>query len=146
MAISLEKGQRIEVGLSQVGVGLGWDPNTNDTGEDFDLDASAFMLGSAGKLTDDRYFVFYNNPKSPDDAVESMGDDRTGGNSKDGDDETIKVDLTKVSKGIDQIVFVASIYHYQERKQNFGQVRNAYIRIYNSLTNEENGKVSSYMR
>ena len=80
MAISLEKGQRIEIGLSKVSVGLGWDPNEG-TGFDFDLDASAFMLGSNKKLPKDEYFVFYNNQKSPDGAVESTGDDLTGGNS-----------------------------------------------------------------
>ena len=93
--INLEKGHRINLdkGLSQVGVGLGWDPNTG-TGYDFDLDASAFMLGSNGKIPAEEYLVFYNNQKSPDGSVESTGDDLTGGNSDEGDDETLNVDLT----------------------------------------------------
>ncbi|ADE82892.1 chemical-damaging agent resistance protein C [Xylanibacter ruminicola] len=136
MAISLEKGQRIEIGLSKVSVGLGWDPNEG-TGFDFDLDASAFMLGANKKLPKDEYFVFYNNQKSPDGAVESTGDDLTGGNSDGGDDETLNVDLTKVDPQVQEIIFTATIYKAEERKQNFGQVRNSYIRIYNSITNEE---------
>lgn len=136
--INLEKGHRINLdkGLLQVGVGLGWDPNTG-TGYDFDLDASAFMLGSNGKIPAEEYLVFYNNQKSPDGSVESTGDDLTGGNSDEGDDETLNVDLTKVSQQIQEIVFVATIYKAEERRQNFGQVRNAYIRIYNILTNTE---------
>jgi tellurium resistance protein TerD len=136
MAISLEKGQRIGIGLSKVSVGLGWDPNQG-TGFDFDLDASAFMLGANGKLPQDEFFVFYNNPKSPDGAVESTGDDTTGGNSDGGDDETVNVDLEKVDPKVQEIIFTATIYKAAERRQNFGQVRNSYIRIYNSLTNEE---------
>lgn len=136
MAISLEKGQRIEIGLSKVSVGLGWDPNEG-SGFDFDLDASAFMLGSNKKLPKDEFFVFYNNQKSPDGAVESTGDDLTGGNSDGGDDETLNVDLAKVDSQVQEIIFTATIYKAEERKQNFGQVRNSYIRIYNSITNEE---------
>lgn len=136
MAITLEKGQRIGIGLSKVSVGLGWDPNEG-TGFDFDLDASAFMLGSNKKIPNDNYFIFYNNPKSPDGAVESTGDDTTGGNSDGGDDETLNVDLQKVDSSIQEILFVATIYKADEMKQNFGQVRNSYIRIYNSITNEE---------
>lgn len=136
MAITLEKGQRIGIVLSKVSVGLGWDPNEG-TGFDFDLDASAFMLGSNKKIPNDNYFIFYNNPKSPDGAVESTGDDTTGGNSDGGDDETLNVDLQKVDSSIQEILFVATIYKADEKKQNFGQVRNSYIRIYNSITNEE---------
>ena len=136
MAITLEKGQRIGIGLSKVSVGLGWDPNEG-TGFDFDLDASAFMLGSNKKIPNDNYFIFYNNPKSLDGAVESTGDDTTGGNSDGGDDETLNVDLQKVDPSIQEILYVATIYKADERKQNFGQVRNSYIRIYNSITNEE---------
>ena len=136
MAISLEKGQRIEIGLSKVSVGLGWDPNEG-SGFDFDLDASAFILGANKKLPKDEYFVFYNNQKSPDGSVESTGDDLTGGNSDGGDDETLNVDLTKVDPQVQEIIFTATIYKAEERKQNFGQVRNSYIRIYNSITNEE---------
>lgn len=136
--INLEKGQRISMdkGLTLVGVGLGWDPNTG-TGYDFDLDASAFMVGSNGKIPSDEYFVFYNNQKSPDGSVESTGDDLTGGNSDGGDDETLNVDLTKVGAQIQEIVFTATIYKAEERRQNFGQVRNSYIRIYDAVSNTE---------
>lgn len=136
--INLEKGQRISMdkGLTLVGVGLGWDPNEG-TGYDFDLDASAFMLGENGRIPADEYFVFYNNQKSPDGSVESTGDDLTGGNSDGGDDETIDVDLTKVDSKIQEIVFTATIYKAEERKQNFGQVRNSYIRIYDAKTDTE---------
>lgn len=131
--INLQKGQRIEIGLSKVGVGLGWDPNES-TGYDFDLDASAFMLGSNKKLPVDEFFVFYNNPLSPDKAVESSGDDTTGGNSDGGDDETLTVDLTKVDPRIQEIVFTVTIHEAAARKQNFGQVHNSYIRIYDANT------------
>lgn len=134
--INLQKGQRIEIGLSKVGVGLGWDPNQS-TGYDFDLDASAFMLGENGKLPQDEFFVFYNNPISPDKAVESSGDDTTGGNSDGGDDETLSVDLTKIDAQIKEIIFTVTIHKADERRQNFGQVRNSYIRIYNAISDEE---------
>ena len=134
--INLQKGQRIEIGLSKVGVGLGWDPNQS-TGYDFDLDASAFMLGENGKLPQDEFFVFYNNPLSPDQAVESSGDDMTGGNSDGGDDETLSVDLTKIDAQIKEIIFTVTIHKADERRQNFGQVRNSYIRIYNAISDEE---------
>lgn len=138
MAINLQKGQRIEIGLSKVGIGLGWDPNEG-TGFDFDLDASAFMVDGNKKIPQDEYFVFYNNPVSPDCAVESSGDDLTGGNS-DGDDETLTVDLAKVDPRIQEIVFTVTIHDYETRRQNFGQVRNSFIRIYNAQTNEEIAK------
>lgn len=138
MAINLTKGQRIEVGLSEVGVGLGWDPNQG-TGHDFDLDASAFMLGESKRIPKDDFFVFYNNPKSPDGAVESSGDDQTGGSS-DGDDETLTLNLSKVDPQIQEIVFTVTIHDAENRKQNFGQVRNSFIRIYNAKTNEELAK------
>ena len=83
------------------------------------------------------FFIFYNNQKSPDGSVESTGDDLTGGNSDGGDDETINVDLSKLDSRIEEILFTATIYKAEERRQNFGQVRNSYIRIYNQLTNEE---------
>lgn len=136
MAIVLEKGQRIGIGLEKVSVGLGWDPNEG-TGCDFDLDASAFMLGENHKIPRDEFFVFYNNQKSSDGAVESTGDDLTGGNSDGGDDETLNVDLSKVDPQIQEILFTATIYKAEERKQNFGQIHNSYIRIYNTITNEE---------
>ena len=132
--INLQKGQRIEIGLSKVGVGLGWDPNQS-TGYDFDLDASAFMLGSNGKLPLDEFFVFYNNPKSPDGAVEHTGDNRTG--EGDGDDESIKIDLTSINPQVSEIVVVVTIHEAEKLKQNFGQVHNSFIRIFNTDTQEE---------
>lgn len=136
--INLQKGQKISLGLEKVNVGLGWDPNEG-SGEEFDLDASAFLLGKDKKLPADEFFVFYNNLASPDGAVASSGDDRTG-SSSDGDDETISVDLTKLDPAVEEIIFTATIHKAEERKQNFGQVRNAYIRIYDATTNEEIAK------
>lgn len=138
MAINLTKGQRINIGLQKVGVGLGWDPN-EASGQDYDLDASAFMLGSNGKLPTDSHFIFFNNKLSPDGAVEGADDDMTGGSSE-GDDETITVDLGRVAQEIQEIVFTVSIYEYDVRKQNFGQVRNSFIRIYDLLTDDEIAK------
>jgi tellurium resistance protein TerD len=136
MAISLEKGQRVQLGLAKANIGLGWDPNTN-TGADFDLDASAFMLGENGKIPTDKFFVFYNEPKSPDGAVESSGDDTSGGNSDGGDDESLMVDFAKLDPRITEIVIVVTIHESEERKQNFGQVRNSYIRICDGTSEEE---------
>lgn len=138
MSINLTKGQRIAVGLQKVSVGLGWDPS-DVSGVDFDLDASAFMLGQNGKLPSDGYFVFYNNKLSPDGAVTGADDDRTGGSS-DGDDETITVDLNRVSPEIQDIVFTVSIHEYDVRRQNFGQVRNSFIRIYDTTNGQELAK------
>lgn len=134
--INLQKGQRIELGLEKVCVGLGWDPS-GDGREDFDLDASAFLLDKNHKLPADEFFVFYNNLSSPDGAVISSGDDQTGGSSSEGDDETITVDLSKLDPRIEEILFTATIHEAEARRQNFGQVRNAYIRIYNSVNGEE---------
>lgn len=136
MAINLEKGQRVELGLRKAVIGLGWDPNEN-TGFDFDLDASGFMLAEGGKIPSDDFFVFYNNPKSPDGAVESSGDDLTGGNSDGGDDESLTVEFAKLDPRITEIVVVVTIHDYETRKQNFGQVRNSYIRICDGETEEE---------
>jgi tellurium resistance protein TerD len=131
--INLEKGQRISMdkGLSLVGVELGWNPNEG-TGFDFDLDASAFMLGENGQIPEQEFFVFYGNQKALDSSVESTGDDLIGGEG-----ETLKVDLTIVSSQIKEIIFTATIYKAEERRQNFGQVRNSYIRIYDAKTNTE---------
>lgn len=133
--INLEKGQRVSVELPKFNIGLGWDTNSSSTGVDFDLDASAFILGENKKLLSDEHFVFYNNLKSPDNAVEHTGDNLTG--EGDGDDETIKVDLSKISANAFEICFVVTIHKADERKQNFGQVHNSFIRIYNPDTNEE---------
>jgi tellurium resistance protein TerD len=138
MPINLSKGERVTLqkGLINITVGLGWDPNEG-TGDDFDLDASAFMLGENSKIPNEKYFIYYNNMFSPDSSVEGAEDDLTGGASDGGDDEEIKVNLPKVSQEIEQIVFVVTIHDHEARKQNFGQVRNSYIRIVNTDTNEE---------
>ena len=138
MGINLTKGQRVAVGLQKVGVGLGWDPS-DASGVEFDLDASAFMLNARGKLVSDRHFIFYNNKLSPDGAVVGADDDRTGGNS-DGDDETIFVDLTKVTSDVQEILFAVTIHEHDVRRQNFGQVRNSFIRIYDANSGEEHAK------
>lgn len=139
MGINLQKGQRVSLGLSNIEIGLGWDPNPG-TGNDFDLDASAFMLGDNGKLPTDAHFIFYNNLVSPDGAVEGAEDDQTGGSSDGGDDEVININLTKVAANVTEIVFVVTIHDSEGRKQNFGQVRNSYIRIVDSARNEEIAK------
>lgn len=135
MAISLEKGQRVDVKLPKFTIGLGWDANSSSTGTDFDLDASVFILGENKKILTDHHFVFYNNLKSPDGAVEHTGDNLTG--AGDGDDESIKVDLSKIDANATEVCVVVTIHNAAERNQNFGQVRNSFIRIYNPDNNEE---------
>lgn len=139
MAINLQKGQKIDIGLSRMSVGLGWNPNEG-TGFDFDLDASAFMINASRLIPKEEFFVFYGNTDSPDSALHHTGDDPTGGNSEDGDDETIEVDLTKVDASIQEILFVVTIHDALARKQNYGQVRNSYIRIVDNATNTEIAK------
>lgn len=133
--INLEKGQRVNVELQRFTIGLGWDTNSSSTGVDFDLDASAFILGENKKLLSDENFVFYNNLKSPDGSVVHTGDNLTG--EGDGDDESILIDLSKISPNANEICFVVTIHKADERKQNFGQVHNSFIRIYNTDTKEE---------
>ena len=133
--INLEKGQRVNVELQKFTIGLGWDTNSSSTGVDFDLDASAFILGENKKLLSDEHFVFYNNLKSPDGAVEHTGDNLTG--EGEGDDESIRINLSKISPNAYEVCIVVTIHKADERKQNFGQVHNSFIRIYNTDTNEE---------
>jgi len=135
MAIILTKGQRIDIGLRQASVGLGWNPNTQESAQDYDLDASAFMLGENGKLISGDHFVYYNNLESPDQSLKSTGDNRTG--EGDGDDETLILNLDKVDPRVTEIIFVVTIYEADLRKQNFGQVRNAFIRIYDAANGQE---------
>jgi tellurium resistance protein TerD len=139
MAINLQKGQKIDIGLSKISLGLGWNPNEG-TGADFDLDASAFMLTAASKIPTEGHFIFYGNTDSPDKALHHTGDDPTGGNSADGDDETIKVDLSLVGDTIEEILFVVTIHEAEKRKQNFGQVRSSYIRVVDDNDNSEIAK------
>lgn len=135
MAINLEKGQRANVSLPKFVVGLGWDTNSSSTGTAFDLDVSVFVLGENKKIISDEYFVFYNNLTSPDGAIEHAGDNTDG--EGDGDDESIKIDLSKINPAVTEICFIVTIHKADERRQNFGQVRNSFVRIYNPENNEE---------
>ncbi|WP_316814918.1 TerD family protein [Pedobacter nyackensis] len=134
MAINLQKGQRENIDAPKFTIGLGWDTNSSTTGTAFDLDASVFMLNDNKKLVSDDHLVFYNNLKSPDAAVEHTGDNLTG--DGDGDDEQIKVDLTLAGPGVSEICIVVTIHDAESRRQNFGQVRNSYVRIFDAVTNE----------
>ena len=140
MPINLQKGQKVSLtkgnpGLSKVVVGLGWDVNAFDTGGDFDLDAAAFLLTDSGKVADSKDFVFFGNLTHSSGSVQHQGDNLTG--VGDGDDEQIKVDLSKVPANIKKIAFTVTIYEAEARRQNFGQVSNAFVRIYNEATGEE---------
>lgn len=140
MAVSLTKGQKVDLtkgnpGLNNLLVGLGWDINKFDGGSDFDLDTAAFMLGADGKTASDADFVFYGNLKHASGGVEHLGDNLTG--EGDGDDEQIKVDLSKVPESVEKIDFTVTIYEAEERRQNFGQVSNAFIRIVDESSNTE---------
>lgn len=141
MTINLEKGARINLskeapGLIKVRAGLGWDANTFDTGGDFDLDVSLFALapdaGGNPKLLDDKYFVFYNNKNTPDGAVAHLGDARKGEVS--GDDETLTIDLSKLNPRVEELSIIVTIHDAATRRQNFGQVRNSYIKLYDDAT------------
>ena len=140
MPVCLQKGQKVSLtkgnpGLSKVVVGLGWDVNQFDTGGDFDLDAAAFLLTDSGKVSKSEDFVFYGNLKHPSGCAQHMGDNLTG--AGDGDDEQIKITLSSVPAEITKIAFTVTIYEAEQRRQNFGQVNNAFIRIYNEETGEE---------
>lgn len=137
--VSLVKGQKIDItkgntGLKKITIGLGWDTNKYD-GDNFDLDSSVFLLGSNGKVTDNKDFVFFNNLVHPSGSVKHMGDNLTG--AGDGDDEQIIVNLPEVPSNIEKIAFAVTIYEADSRMQNFGMVSNAYIRVVNEDTGEE---------
>ncbi|WP_441246254.1 TerD family protein [Kitasatospora sp. McL0602] len=139
MGVSLSKGGNVSLtkeapGMTAVIVGLGWDVRTT-TGADFDLDASALLCNETGKVGADGNFVFFNNLTSPDGSVEHTGDNLTG--AGEGDDEAIKVNLAGVPAEVAKIVFPVSIYDAENRNQNFGQVRNAFIRVVNQANNQE---------
>jgi tellurium resistance protein TerD len=139
VAISLVKGGNISLtkeapGLQKVVVGLGWDVRTTD-GQAFDLDASAIGCDADGRAVSDQHFVFFNNKQSPDGAIVHSGDNVTGEGA--GDDEQIVVDLSGAPGGLDRVVFPVSIYDAETRSQNFGQVRNAFIRVVNQANNSE---------
>lgn len=139
MALSLQKGGNLSLSkeapsLTKILVGLGWDPRSTD-GTQFDLDASAFLLNASGKVRGDADFIFYNQLKSPDGSVEHTGDNRDG--AGDGDDEAIKVDLSRVPVDVDKIAFTVTIHDAENRRQNFGQVGNSFIRIVNETNGSE---------
>lgn len=138
--INLSKGQKIDLtktnpGLKNVVVGLGWDTNRYSGGDDFDLDASAFIVDGNGKAFNEKSFIFYNNLQSEEGSVIHTGDNRTG--DGDGDDEQLLVKLPLVPSVVQKVVFTVTIHDADERKQNFGQVSNSFIRIVNEDTNEE---------
>ena len=140
MPVCLQKGQKVSLtkgnpGLSKVVVGLGWDVNQFDTGGDFDLDAAAFLLTDSGKVSKSEDFVFYGNLKHPSGCAQHMGDNLTG--AGEGDDEQIRINLSSVPADITKIAFTVTIYEAEQRRQNFGQINNAFIRIYNEETGEE---------
>lgn len=135
MAINLQKGQRENIDAPKFTIGLGWDTNVSTTGTGFDLDASVFIMGDNKKLLTDDYLVFYNNLKSPDGSVEHTGDNLTG--AGEGDDEQIKIDLSKIDPKITEICVVVTIHEAESRRQNFGQVRNSFVRIFDTVTNLE---------
>lgn len=140
MPVNLTKGQKVSItknnpGLSKVLVGLGWDVNRFDTGGDFDLDTAAFLLTDNGKTTSSDDFIFFGNTKHPSGAVEHLGDNRTGIGS--GDDEQILLNLNTIPPNITRIAFTVTIYEAEKRRQNFGQVQNAYIRILDEANGNE---------
>ena len=140
MPISLKKGQKVSLtkgnpGLKNVVVGLGWDTNAYDTGSDFDLDAAAFCLTDSGKVSSQNDFVFFGNLNHHPGAVSHLGDNLTG--AGDGDDEQIKIDLSKLPAEITKIACTVTIYEAEARRQNFGQVSNAFVRIFDENTGEE---------
>ena len=140
MPLNLSKGQKVILSkgnpsLKNIMVGLGWDVNEYDSGSTFDLDAAAFMAGANGKCPTENEFIFYNNLKHSSGAVEHMGDNLTG--EGEGDDEQIMVNLSLVPANIEKIAFTVTIYDAEMKRQNFGQVSNAYIRIVDMDTNRE---------
>ena len=135
MAINLQKGQRENINAPKFIVGLGWDTNTTSTGNAFDLDASVFILGENKKILTDQHFIFYNNLKAPNESVVHTGDNLTG--DGDGDDEQIIVDLSKIEDNASEICIVITIHDANDRNQNFGQVRNSFIRIVDASSNQE---------
>ena len=140
MPINLTKGQKVDLtkgnpSLSKIVVGLGWDVNAYDSGAAFDLDAAAFMVGANGKCPTEKEFVFYGNLAHTSGSVKHMGDNLTG--EGDGDDEQIVIELDRVPAEYDRIVMVVNIYQAMARKQHFGMIRNAFIRIVDARNNQE---------
>ena len=143
MSVNLSKGGSVSLtkqapDLTAVAVGLGWDARTT-SGYEYDLDASALVCGSNGRVLSDSHFVFFNNLESPEGSVVHTGDELSGGaaEDEDEDEETIKVDLTLVPRQASRIVFPVSIHEADRRGQNFGQISNAYIRVVDQATDRE---------
>ncbi|MBE0470172.1 MAG: TerD family protein [Methyloprofundus sp.] len=139
MAVSLSKGGNVNLskeapGLTKVALGLGWDNRATD-GADFDLDAVAFLVDAHGKVTADTDFIFYNNLKSKCGSVQHMGDNTTG--EGDGDDEVVEITLANVPAAIQRVIVAVTIHEAETRKQNFGQVSNAFIRVVNAANDNE---------
>ncbi|CAM3236429.1 TerD family protein [Filibacter tadaridae] len=140
MAISLSKGQKVDLtksnpGLTNITVGLGWDTNKYDGGQDFDLDSSIFLLGATGKCESEKDFIFFNNLEGGNGSIVHTGDNLTG--DGDGDDEQVKINLSNVPQSIEKINFAITIHDAESRNQNFGQVSNSFVRIVNDATGEE---------
>ncbi|MBD5130947.1 MAG: TerD family protein [Ruminococcaceae bacterium] len=129
MAVNLSKGQRVSLdkSVTMARIGLGWDTNRYDGGQDFDLDACVFLLGANGKVLTDDDFVFYNNLSARNGAVVHTGDNRTG--EGDGDDEAIIIDFAKVPAEVEKIAVTVTIFDAEQKRQNFGQVSNSYVRV-----------------
>lgn len=139
MSVSLSKGGNVSLskeapGLVAISVGLGWDARVTD-GSAFDLDASVFLCNEGGKVRSDADFIFYNNKTSIDGSVVHQGDNQSG--AGEGDDETIAIDLSKVAADVQKVAFTVTIHEAEARKQNFGQVNNAYIRVVNTTDGKE---------
>ena len=139
MAISLKKGQKIDLtkdnNLLKAIIGLGWDTNRYDGGSEFDLDASAFLVGENGKTQNDHDFIYYNNLNHPSGGAVHTGDNRTG--EGEGDDEQIVIEFGKVPANIHRIAMTVTIHDAEARSQNFGQVSNAFVRVVNEETGVE---------
>ncbi|MBQ7609049.1 MAG: TerD family protein [Desulfovibrionaceae bacterium] len=140
MGIRLQKGgnvslQKEDPTVESITVGLGW-KTRDDDGDDFDLDASCFLLKDNEKVRNDSDLIFYNNTHGENDCVVHSGDDRSGGSGV-SDDEVINVDLSKIPSRITKLVFTVSIYDGEKRHQNFGMIRSAYIRIVNTKSGNE---------
>jgi len=140
MPINLSKGQKVSLtkgnpGLKNIMVGLGWDVNAFDSGTDFDLDTAAFMVDDSGRCPSEKEFIFYGNLEHTSGSVKHMGDNLTGGG--DGDDEQIMIDLSLIPQNISKIAFTVTIYDADNRRQNFGQVSNSFVRIVDQATGEE---------
>jgi tellurium resistance protein TerD len=142
MAINLQKGQKVSLekvapGIVAGFIGLGWDLKNVDTGTDFDLDVSVFLLGANDKLVSEKHLIFYNNLISPDPdkSVQLMGDNRTG--AGEGDDEGMIIDFRKVPQDVQKMVITVTIYDAEQRKQNFGQIMNAYVRLVEVQSKQE---------